>query len=138
MPRAFVKPSRAVSARMKRVHSRGTTLESEVEVILKGIKVKYEVQPKLPGHPDFRIRGTNVLLFCDSSFWHGRRQADVSGESFKRNRAYWTNKIVRNRERDAQTNRRLKTAGWKVLRFWDDSILKRPESVAARILEAVG
>jgi DNA mismatch endonuclease (patch repair protein) len=106
-----------------------------MEEILKGINAPYEIQPSLAGHPDFRILRTKILIFCDSSFWHGRRKQDLMGKSFKKNRAYWTNKMIRNRERDARTNRKLRLAGWKTLRFWDDSILRRPDLVAARILE---
>jgi DNA mismatch endonuclease (patch repair protein) len=137
MPPEFAKPSASISSRMKRVHSRGTTLETKMQDILKRMGVKYEAQPNLLGHPDFRISETKVLVFCDSSFFHGRRRADVTGESFKRNREFWTNKIVRNRQRDKETNKKLKTAGWTVLRFWDTSILKRPELVEARILKAI-
>ncbi len=137
MLQAFAKPSRRVSDRMRQVRSTGTGLEIQMERILAGMSVDYEVQPRLPGRPDFRVSGTNVLIFCDSSFWHGRRIVDLTGASFKRNKGFWKNKIIQNRARDRSTNRKLRAAGWKVLRVWDTSISKRPELVAARIEEAI-
>lgn len=138
MPATFMKPTKKVSDRMRRVRSRGTSLEANMGNILTGIGVDFETQPKLPGHPDFRIVGTKVLIFCDSSFWHGRKRADLTGMSFKRNREYWRNKIVRNRTRDRITDRRLKAAGWKVLRFWDTVIIKKPGLVSDRVRRETG
>jgi len=90
-------------------------------------------QPDLPGRPDLLIRGTRVLVFCDSSFWHGRWDRERSGRAFARNRAFWNAKLQRNRTRDRRVNRRLRRAGWSVLRFWDDVILKAPDAVKRKL-----
>ena len=47
---------------------------------------------------------------------------------------YWSAKIGRNRERDAETTARLEERGWLVLRFWEH---EAPVSVAAQIGQAV-
>jgi DNA mismatch endonuclease (patch repair protein) len=133
MKRHFKKPSREVSERMKRVKSRGTALEKEMERILRGLHIRYQSQPDLRGNPDFRITDTNVLLFCDSSFWHGRREKEVSGRAFKRNRTLWVEKLIKNRKRDDRNNRALRRAGWSVWRFWDTDILKKPEKIKNRL-----
>src|SRR5437016_2361832 len=98
MPRQRL-PSQSIEAWRK---SRGTGLEKRMEAVLKGAKFLYEKQPKLVGHPDFRIEGTRIVVFCDSSFWHGRRKADLAGTSFSRNKAFWMSKIIYNRKRDTK------------------------------------
>lgn len=115
------------------MRSRGTGLEREMEKILKSLRLRYERQPDLVGHPDFRVTGTRTLIFCDSSFWHGRRDKDLTGESFSRNRGFWTQKIAYNKSRDARITKQLKAAGWTVLRFWDTEIMKGSKSVTRRI-----
>jgi len=131
--RSFKKPTKDVSERMKKVKSRGTTLEKEMERILRSLHMRYQRQLDLRGNPDFRIRDANVLIFCDSSFWHGRREKEVSGKAFKRNRSLWVEKLTKNRKRDERNNRALRRAGWSVWRFWDTDILKRPEKVKNRL-----
>lgn len=134
----FKKPSKETSMRMTRVKSRNTKLEKAMESLLRRFKIKYERQPELEGTPDFRIKGTNIVVFCDSSFWHGRREKEVTGEAFKKNREFWQIKLLRNVERDKIINRVLRREGWQVLRFWDSDILKRPEKITKRLLAELG
>ncbi len=129
----FRKPSLAVSRRMKRVKSSNTRIEKRMEALLKNQEIRYERQPSLTGKPDFRIKDANILVFCDSSFWHGRRKKEVKGEAFKKNRDFWVNKLRENKNRDARINRALRKEGWRALRFWDTDILKFPEKVTARL-----
>jgi DNA (cytosine-5)-methyltransferase 1 len=127
------KPSKKISDRMRKVKSKDTLIERTMERLLKQLYLKYEKQPRMIGHPDFILRMDKVAIFCDSSFWHGRASQK---QVFKRNRLFWEKKIQENRRRDRKNNRILRGLGWKVLRFWDDDILKRPRIVARRILRA--
>jgi DNA mismatch endonuclease (patch repair protein) len=133
MKRCFKKPSEEVSERMRKVKSRGTGLEKRMESILRGLGIKYQKQPSLRGNPDFRICGTDVLIFCDSSFWHGKREKEITGEAFKKNREFWKKKLIENRKRDARNNRVLRKSGWSVQRFLDTDILKKPDKVIDRL-----
>lgn len=133
MKRCFEKPSKEVSERMKKVKSVGTSLEKRMESILRSLGIRYQKQPNLQGHPDFRVNGTNVLIFCDSSFWHGRREKEITGNAFKKNREFWREKLTENRKRDNRNNRALRKSGWSVWRFWDTDILKRPDKVRNRL-----
>lgn len=121
------------SMRMQRIKSRGTGLEKQFAMLLRKNGVKYESQPKTIGHPDFRIRGTNVLIFCDSSFWHGRRKSETSGKAFGANKRFWKTKLLYNKRRDVKITKLLKQRGWRVLRFWDDEILKHPALVLKQL-----
>ena len=133
MKRCFEKPSKEVSERMNKVKSDGTSLEKGMESTLKSLGIRYQKQPNLQGHPDFRISGTNVLIFCDSSFWHGKREKEITGEAFKKNREFWREKLTENRKRDNRNNRALRKSEWSVQRFWDTDILKRPDKVRNRL-----
>jgi DNA (cytosine-5)-methyltransferase 1 len=116
---------------MRKVKRNNTLIERTMERLLRQIYVEYETQPKMIGHPDFILNEEKIAIFCDSSFWHGRKSKK---QRFHRNRAFWTNKIEENKKRDRKTNRILRSLGWKVLRFWDDDILMRPKTVARKIL----
>ena len=58
-----------------------------------------------------------VAVFVDGCFWHGcpehgRREHRTNGW-------YWPAKIERNRQRDQDTDERLREAGWAVVRVWE-------------------
>lgn len=132
MKPTFEKPSKEVTERMKKVRGRDTKIERETKKFLDELNLRYEEQPKMKrirGTPDFRIKGTKILIFCDSSFWHGRRKNVVTGEAFKRNREFWTRKLMENRERDRRITKILQREGWFVYRFWDTDILRKPDKI---------
>jgi DNA mismatch endonuclease (patch repair protein) len=52
----------------------------------------------------------------------------------KTNRAYWTRKISRNRERDAQHAKTLEQQGWDVAAMWECQI-KDQEALRKQIKE---
>ncbi|MGB8658155.1 MAG: DUF559 domain-containing protein [Candidatus Zixiibacteriota bacterium] len=133
MKKNFKTPSKEVSERMKKIKSRGTNLEKCMEMILRNTAIRYQKQPAIKGNPDFRIKDTNILIFCDSSFWHGRREKEVTGKAFRKNRALWMEKLTRNKQRDERNNRALRRAGWSVWRFWDTDILKKTDKVKNRL-----
>lgn len=133
----FKKPNKQTSDRMRKVLRKGTLLERSTAQILRSEKIRFRSQPKIIGNPDFRILGTRIVVFCDSSFWHGRRHNMRTTETFHKNIEYWHAKLQRNRSRDRRVSRELRKRGWIVLRFWDEVILKRPRRVASRILKAI-
>lgn len=92
----------------------------------------------VPGKPDLAFSREKVAVFCDGDFWHGRdwrqRRTKLSKGS---NAAYWVAKIASNRRRDQETNRRLTSARWIVLRLWETDILADPGTAAARVASLV-
>jgi len=121
------------SRRMAKVKSQGTRLEKTFASLLRKNGIKYQGQPKLFGKPDFRVKDTKVLIFCDSSFWHGRRKKEITGEAFRVNRRFWREKLLYNKNKDKRVNRVLRRRGWTVVRFWDDEILKHPDWVLKKL-----
>ena len=94
-------------------------------------RVNFRPLPELRRTADIVFTRAKVAVFIDGCFWHGcpsHYQRPVA------NREYWDAKVVRNRERDAETAFALASAGWKVLRFWEH---ERPEVVVSTIEDSV-
>jgi DNA mismatch endonuclease (patch repair protein) len=72
-----------------------------------------------------------VIVFVDGCFWHSCPEHATFPRA---NAEWWRIKLERNRERDAETNRRLQEAGWIVIRVWEH---EPPEDAAERIASVV-
>src|SRR2546430_8666798 len=80
-----------------------------------GLRYRTGVRP-IPGlrrSADVIFPRAQVAVFVDGCFWHG------CPEHFKppsTNARYWADKIARNRQRDVDTDERLTSSGWFVVR----------------------
>lgn len=72
------------------------------------------------------IRDVHLAVFVDSCIWNGCPEHYAAPKS---NIDYWANRVERNRGRDAQTDERLTSEGWEVLRIWE-----HVEAVEAAVL----
>lgn len=118
------KTTRQRSRLMQRIKGAGTSPELDFHNALKAIRVRHSKNNKsLPGKPDIVIPSCKIVIFLDGEFWHGY-QWDKKRSKIKANREYWVPKIERNILRDKQSNKKLKAAGWKVLRFWQHQLNK--------------
>lgn len=114
---------------------RDTRPEMRVRRLLhaKGLRYLVDVAP-LSGsrrRADLVFRGPRVAVFIDGCFWHGCPQ---HGMTPRTNTTFWAAKLLRNRERDLETNGLLVAAGWTPLRFWEH---QDPAEVASAVAEAV-
>jgi len=71
------------------------------------------------GKPDFVFPKSRVAVFVDGCFWHGCRKHCRMPSS---NREYWEEKIGGNIRRDSIVTRKLRAAGWSVIRFWEHDL----------------
>lgn len=85
------------------------------------------------GKPDFTFPSKRLAIFVDGCFWHG---CPVHGTVPASNRAFWQNKLERNKSRDKLVSRTLKASGWTVLRIWQHE-LREPDKVTKRIHRAL-
>jgi len=88
----------------------------------------------LPGVPDLVFVGCRLVVFVDGDFWHGkdwnRRKIKLS---HGHNADYWLTKIKGNIQRDLDQNRKLRKAGWTVVRVWESEIRSNIKKIVNRI-----
>ncbi|WP_255647253.1 very short patch repair endonuclease [Nocardiopsis sp. MT53] len=120
---------------MRANRGRDTGPELAVRRLVHAAGLRYRVSarplPALRRTADLVFTRRRVAVFVDGCFWHGCPEHHTTART---NAAYWAEKVRANRERDADTDRRLGEAGWTVLRFWEH---EEPAAVAERIVAAV-
>lgn len=131
MPDRFSKEKR--SQIMSKIRSKGSKIEVRMKEALQESQIEYECHPKMFGKPDFLI-APNIVVFCDSSFWHGRDWRKLKGKLPKE---YWYDHIKRNRLRDLLVNDELRNKGYIVLRFWDTQIEKNIDKCVKLVRKAL-
>lgn len=90
-------------------------------------RVDRRVAPGVPSRADIVFVTAKVAVFVDGCFWHSCPRHRTRP---KANATWWAAKLTENRRRDARTNRRLRNAGWQVIRVWEHEV---PAEAAARI-----
>lgn len=112
--------SAAVRRRMQSTGQRDTSAELRIRKVLHAMGLRYSIDRKplmdLPRRADILFRRAKVAVFVDGCFWHGcPKHASWPAT----NSAFWRSKIIANRERDCDTNARLRARGWSVIRVWE-------------------
>ena len=91
---------------------------------------------RLPGHPDLVLRKYRTCIFVNGCFWHGHGSLTPNpspkgeGSEYiltdsecckipKTNREFWVNKIMRNKQRDIEDQKRLAEMGWHCITVWE-------------------
>ena len=103
---------------MRSIHSKNTCPELKLRKALWSRGFRYRIhygKEKI----DVAFPSKKVAIFVDGCFWHG---CPIHSHLPKTNSAYWTPKLRKNIERDNVTNKRLKSHGWTVLRFWEHEL----------------
>ncbi len=122
---------------MSRIRGKDTAIECALrgELRRRGLHYRKNVRT-LTGCPDVVFAYYRVAIFCDGEFWHGRDWARHK-EDFRSNKAFWVEKIERNRARDRRVNATLRAQGWRVLRFWESDIQRNVRAVGAKVEAAL-
>ncbi|MFJ9018413.1 very short patch repair endonuclease [Streptomyces sp. NPDC102259] len=105
---------------MQAIRSRDTKPEKLIRRLVHAQGLRYRVAarplPDLRRTADMVFRPVKVAVFIDGCYWHGCPEHYVPPRT---NSGYWSAKVLRNMERDRDTDQRLREAGWLVLRFWE-------------------
>lgn len=119
---------------MSRIRGFDTKVEVKLRTALqkKRLRFKANVQ-SLPGRPDFVFQRARLIVFVDGNFWHGFRYPQWKG----RLSAFWQAKIERNRARDIRNHRKLRRAGWRVIRLWEHQVMRDVDGCADRVVREV-
>lgn len=135
MPSDPVSSSERASRRMKNTPTRDTPAELAIRKLLHAQGLRYRVDtradPALRRRADIVFTRARVAVFVDGCFWHS---CPDHGSAPKANAGWWQEKLRTNVERDRDTDRRLTSAGWTVVRVWEH---EDPCAAAATIVEAV-
>ena len=127
--------SATVRVRMRSTLQRDTPAELRIRKLLHAMGLRYSVDAKpledSPRRADVVFRRARVAVFVDGCFWHG---CPEHGTWPRANEAFWRTKILTNKERDADTNDRLRDRGWIVIRVWEH---EEPSTAAKRIVRQV-
>jgi DNA mismatch endonuclease (patch repair protein) len=121
---------------MQRQPTRNTAPELAVRRALHAAGLRYRVDaaplPRLRRRADLVFGPAMVAVFVDGCFWHGC--PDHGSRTPHANPGYWSDKVRRNQERDADTDRQLRGAGWLPIRVWEH---QEPGSAALHIAAVV-
>lgn len=127
--------SASAKNRMKAAKSRDTAPEIALRMALYSLGLRYRIDTRpikqLNRKADILFRLAKVVVFVDGCFWHG---CPTHGTSAKANAEFWASKIKRNQERDLETTKLLRKAGWKVIRVWEH---ENPVRAAIKIRKIV-
>jgi DNA mismatch endonuclease (patch repair protein) len=120
---------------MRGNRSRDTKPELAVRRRLFAAGLRYRVahrpEPGLRRTADIVFASARVAVFVDGCFWHGCPEHFVAA---KTNTRYWDEKVRINMARDSETDAKLRSLGWEVLRYWSH---EDPAVVAAEVETAV-
>lgn len=103
---------------MSSIRSKDTVPEITLRKALwaRGLRFRVHYGPE---KIDIAFPSRKVAVFVDGCFWHGCPEHSHMPET---NVGYWGPKLVRNKERDAATTRKLESEGWKVVRVWEHEV----------------
>lgn len=110
---------------MRGNRGRDTSPELALRSVLHRLGYRYRVDmcplQEVRRKADLVFTRHRVAVFVDGCYWHGcPDHFAVPGT----NSDYWRAKIARNRERDVDTDRRLREAGWTPVRVWEHEPLE--------------
>jgi DNA mismatch endonuclease (patch repair protein) len=112
--------SERVSRQMRSQKSKNTECEINIRRILHSEGLRYRVHarpiPNLGRTADIVFGPKKVAVFVDGCFWHS---CPEHRSAPKANAEWWSTKLSRTSERDADTDRQLKEAGWTTIRVWE-------------------
>lgn len=123
---------------MSRNRSHGTkATERRLRALLvqRGVRGwKLGVSSDLPGRPDFVFPRARLAVFVDGCFWHGcTRCRSIPATNVE----FWRAKISGNRRRDRAVDRKLRRAGWSVVRIWEHELRTDREGAVKRVLRGL-
>ncbi|WP_433425747.1 very short patch repair endonuclease [Microtetraspora malaysiensis] len=94
-------------------------------------RVSYRPLRSVRRTADLVFTKAKVAVFMDGCFWHGCPTHHTVSAT---NPEFWAEKVRRNRERDLETDRLLREAGWRVIRIWEH---EDPLTAASMIREVI-
>lgn len=106
-------------ALMRRVRRSNTKPEQVIRRMLTELGISYRLNVSdLPGSPDIANKSAGKAIFVHGCFWHFHKECP-RGRVPKRNREFWREKLMANRERDRRNLEALRAQGFDTLVVWE-------------------
>lgn len=122
---------------MSAIRSKNTKPEILVRKELYKLGLRFRIHSKLPGKPDIVFLRKRVAIFVNGCFWHGH--GCKLDHNPKTNVKFWSTKIEKNKIRDKNVAKELKSLGWEILTIWECDIemnLQKPVTQAKKFLDS--
>jgi DNA mismatch endonuclease (patch repair protein) len=104
---------------MSKVRAIDTKPEMVVRRILYLLGYRFRLHRQdLPGKPDIILPRYRSVVLVHGCFWHHHARCGKS-KLPATNVKFWTDKILRNVQRDQQAIAKLRRSGWRVLVVWE-------------------
>jgi DNA mismatch endonuclease (patch repair protein) len=117
---------------MSLIRSKSTSPELIVRRLVHGMGFRYRLHvAHLPGKPDLVFSRLKKIVEVRGCFWHQHERC-IDSHVPKSRLEYWVPKLNRNKNRDLENEKRLRTLGWKVLTLWECELKDGP-AVCKRI-----
>jgi DNA mismatch endonuclease (patch repair protein) len=112
--------SEVASFRMRAVRQSETKPEARLGQELRRLGLRFAIDqrpiPTCSRRGDFVFKTARVVVLIDGCFWHC---CPTHATWPKANSEWWKEKLEGNVRRDRDTDRRLRRAGWSVVRIWE-------------------
>jgi DNA mismatch endonuclease (patch repair protein) len=104
---------------MGRIRSKNTLPEVRTRSAVHALGVRFRIHvADLPGKPDLANKTRRWAIFVHGCFWHSHEGCQLASKP-RSNKGYWSEKLVRNRDRDALHLQALRDLGYQVLTVWE-------------------
>lgn len=125
------------SKNMAAIKGKDTKPEIIVRKFLWANGFRYRLNhPRLPGKPDVVLLRYRTCIFINGCFWHGhdlhiiqKDNIDIENSDCCKiphtNRSFWIKKLLRNKERDIEVQKRLAEMGWHCITIWECELKPR-------------
>ena len=122
---------------MSATPQRDTPIELALRSSLHRLGLRFRVQrqvvPSLRRTVDILFPNSRVAVFVDGCFWH---VCAYHGTLPKiTNRKWWIDKIYSNRQRDRDTDEKMRRLGWRVIRVWEHEDHQKAAKRIAKVVK---
>lgn len=124
------------SRMMSGIRSKNNRPEIEIRSALHRRGYRYRLHsPKLPGKPDIVFASRKAVIMVHGCFWHGHNCHLFKWPSSRED--FWRQKILKNRERDSETQEALESTGWRTLIVWECALKGRTRKPIQDVVDQV-
>lgn len=134
-PKSQIRAPLTRSEIMKRVGSKNTSPEVTLRKALFAEGQRFRISYKIEGiKVDIVFPRHRLAIFVDGCFWHS---CPIHGSKPKSNLEYWLPKLNDNMMRDKRQVRKIRLAGWRVIRLWEHECQQPYVSATKKVLSAI-